>query len=189
MAALSVEELRAIIAKRTAAFIDQHQNRPGFKAPPPQLIEAMIDTETGGTLDPGFVDPVSGALGLGNITTDGYEWGIYKASHPDAKESDLLKPDVNIDVMIEGLSARQDEGMQTRDMGGLGSYADWYMAGAGYLGGANEAGFSDAIDGYGTSGAEYVRRLRLYINRIWGPETAKQIDLLQPGAAVATDDD
>lgn len=189
MAALTVEELRAIIAERVKKAIERGQNRPGDKVPPPQLLEAMIDLETGGNLDPAFVDPASGAIGLGNIMPDGLEWGIYKANHPDAKESDLTDPAVNIDVMIDGLSYRQYLGQQEKDAGGMGAYADWYMTAAGYLGGANNAGFNTKADAYGTTGESYVRRVRAYITRVWSAETAREIDLLQPGAAVAAGGD
>lgn len=189
MTALSIEELRAVIAKRVAAYVDQHQNQPGYKVPPPQIVEALIDLETGGTYDPGFVDPSSGALGLGNITLEGTEWGLWKAIHPDAQPDDLLNADTNVDVVINGLSARQSSGQIERDAGGTGSYADWYMAAAGYFGGANEAGFNTSADSYGTTGQDYVRRLRAYITRVWSAETARDIDLLQPGAAVAAGGD
>ena len=189
MATLTVEELRAIIAERVKKAIERGQNRPGEKVPPPQILEAMIDLETGGTLDPAFVDPISGAIGLGNIMPDGLEWGVYKANQPDAKESDLTDPAVNIDVMIDGLSYRQYLGQQEKDAGGMGAYADWYMASAGYLGGANNAGFNTKADAYGTTGQDYVRRLRAYITRVWSAETARKIDLLQPGAAVAAGGD
>jgi len=92
---------------------------------------------------------------------------------------------VNIDVMIAGLAARHASGVEDRDRGGNGAQQDWYMTAAGYLGGADNDGFNGAEDSLGTSGTDYVRRVRLYIMRTWGPETASEIDLLEPGAAKA----
>lgn len=189
MTAMSVTDFRSVVTKRLQAYIDAHQNQPGYKAPPPEIIEGMVNLESG--FDPDLVDPSSGAIGLGQIiaSENGYEWGVYKASHPNAKPEDLKDPATNIDVMIEGLSARQAEGELGRDQGGPGAYEDWFMASAGYLGGADESGFNGLADSYGTTGSSYVRRVRDYIVQTWGEQTAKDIDLLQRGAAVAAGDD
>ena len=92
MASMGTEEFRKLLADRLEKFIKRTPDRDQYPVPPPQIIEAMVDVETGGTFDPDFVDPNSGAIGLGNIMLDGLEWGVYKANHPDAKESDLTDP-------------------------------------------------------------------------------------------------
>ena len=186
MAALTLSQFRSMLGSVLDAYNGRIQ--PGYDVPPGQLIEAQVDLETGGTFDPGYIDPFSGAVGLGQIMPGGLEWGVYKANHPEAKASDLTDPMVNLDVMVEGMSYRQAIGEAEQREGGTGAYADWFMASAGYLGGANNAGFNTRPDAYGTTGESYVRRVRQYINRVYGASTATSIDLLSKGSAVAVDD-
>lgn len=189
MAALSTADLRTLISARLSAYVDAHQNQPGYKAPPEQLIESMVMLETGGVPDPAFTDPMSGAIGLGQITLDGSEWSDWRANHPDADASKLTDGAYNLDVMIAGLAQRQSDGDLLQNQGETGAYADWYMAAAGYLGGASEDGFNGQPDAYGTTGQDYIRRVRAYIVATWDQQTADDIDGLYKGAAVAAGGD
>lgn len=189
MASMGTEEFRKLLADRLEKFIKRTPDREQYPVPPPQIIEAMVDVETGGTFDPDFVDPNSGAIGLGNITVDGLEWGVYKANHPDAKESDLTDPAVNLDVMIEGMSYRAHLGKKEGEIGSLGLYEDWYLAAGGYLGGLTNDGEERGPDAYGTTWRDYVRRVRGYITRVWSAETARDVDIITPKAAVAAGGD
>lgn len=179
----AASDWREKIAERTEEWVNLHQGRPGYDIVPPHIVEGIINVESGG--DPNAYNAGSGAAGLGQITEGGLEWGAYLRDHPDAKFSSVSDPDVNIDVMIAGLSARHASGVTDRLQGGNGAQQDWYMTAAGYLGGADNDGFNGASDSLGTSGPEYVRRVRLYIMRTWGTDTASEIDSLEPGAAKA----
>lgn len=175
MSAMTRAELRTLIAERLVNY-----GGPELKdTPPPQLVEAMVDVETGGNLDPAFVDPVSGARGLGNITLEGQEWGWVQSDPEfrarwgnDVSDRRLGNAAFNLDVMIYGLNRRQEMG---------GAYTDWYMTSAGYLGGATTSGFNAEKDGYGTTGQQYVKLVQDRIADNWSESYVLGIDALQPG--------
>ena len=176
MTTLSQDELRAIIGRS----VERYRSTPG-DAPPPQLIEAMIGLETGDTNDYGLVQPQSGAIGLGQIMTSGMEWDLalrspeFRARWGDVSPSRLVDPEFNVDVMVNGMNARQEMG---------GALTDWYMAAASYLGGATTDGFNEAEDTLGTSGREYVLGVQTRISDNWGKSYTTGIDALQPGAVI-----
>jgi hypothetical protein len=182
MTAMAIEDFRKLLGERLNAWTDTHQNQPGYRVPPPQIIEGMVNLES--SFDPELVQPGSGAIGLGQITTGGLEWGIYQADHPGADPNKLTDPATNLDVMIEGLSYRQAQGEQQN-----GAWQDWYLAAGGYLGGLNNDGTDNGPDGLGTTWQDYVRRVRTYIGATWGNQAAIDVDLLQPKAAVAAGSD
>lgn len=176
MATLSQDELRTMIART----VERYRSTPG-DAPPPQLIEAMVGLETGDTNDYTLVQPQSGAIGLGQIMTSGLEWDLairspeFRARWGDVSSSRLVDPEFNLDVMVNGVNARQEMG---------GALTDWYMTSASYLGGATVNGFNNESDSLGTSGREYVAGVQTRITRNWGASYTMGIDRLQPGAVI-----
>lgn len=160
----------------------QYRNTPG-DAPPPQLVEAMVNLETGGTFDPALVDP-SGATGLGQVMTNGAEYAAFmadpvmRAKYPGGPN--LLDGYQNLEVMVYGLNMRQELG---------GALSDWFMAAASYLGGADTSGFNGNADSYGTDGRAYALNVRDYIVNTWGMEAADVIDYAQPGAVMGLTND
>lgn len=154
-----------------------------YGAPPEPIAEGIIAVETGETFDPTTYEPSSGAIGLGQITTTGMEWAEWKKLHPDADPSQLNDPQYNMDVMYYGLYVRhryaEDDAFAGRPAAGR----DWYMTAAQYLGGADESGFNDAADAYGTTGRSYVRAVYDYIKSVFGEKTAQDIDHMQAGTA------
>lgn len=176
MANLTREELRGYIDEAVARYRATPDD-----APPPQLIEAMVDLETGGTFEYDTVDPLSGAAGLGQIMVEGQEWYWFvsdpdvKARWGDVSASRLADPAFNLDVMVYGMNRRQEQG---------GALTDWYMASASYLGGATVKGFNEKKDSYGTNGREYVAGVQERIAKQWGSSYVMGIDALQPGAVI-----
>ena len=182
---MDIEEFRDTL-EYTLGAVNDELNSMGYDPVPPQLIEAQVNLETGGTFDPGLVHPSSGATGLGQIMTGGLEYGHYRdAVDPTITPDRLTDPETNLRVMIHGMAYRKELGEQEREAGGTGAWADWMMAAAGYLGGANNAGFNTAADSNGTTGMDYVRTLQRYIRGVWGDKAADDIDVLGEGAAVA----
>lgn len=173
----------------TLGAVNDDLNQMGFEPVPPQILEAQVDLETGGTFNTELVSP-AGAVGLGQITPDGLEYGWYKQNiDPNVTPDQLTNPETNLRIMAYGMAYRKKLGEDERAAGGTGAWSDWYMAAAGYLGGANNAGFNTKADYYGTTGEDYVRRVRSYITNVWGAAIARDIDLLGPGAAEIDGDD
>ena len=188
MASMTLAEFRDTLTYQLGAMNDQLNNL-GLDTIPPQLIEAQVNLETGGTFDPELRHP-GGAIGLGQIMPNGYEFGAYRQEvDPNIEASDLTNPVVNLNVMTYGMAKRKASGETERKAGGIGAYADWFMAAAGYLGGANNAGFNTAADSNGTTGELYVRTLEKYIRRVWGNDAADDIDDLGEGAVLVSGGD
>lgn len=156
----------------------QYRDTPG-DAPPPQVIEAMVNLETGGTFDPSIVHPSSGAIGLGQVMKTGMEYGAFvndpamKAKYPNGP--DLFDGYQNLEVMVYGMNMRQELG---------GALSDWFMASASYLGGADTSGFNTSVDAQGTSGRAYAQQVMRYVHDTWSMHTLRHIDNLQPGAVM-----
>lgn len=186
---MNLTEFRSTL-EYTLGAVNDDLNAMGFDPVPPQLIEAQVNLETGGTFDETLVDPYSGAVGLGQITEGGLEYGWYKQNiDPTVEPSDLTNPVTNLRIASYGMAYRKELGEIEKEAGGMGAWADWFMAAAGYLGGANNAGFNTKADAYGTRGEDYVRRVRQYIQQTWGAKAAEDIDLLGEGAAEIQGDD
>jgi hypothetical protein len=184
MVQLSRDQFRDLLAERLGATNDALEQLDWDQIPP-QLIEAQVDLETGGTFDTELRSP-AGAIGLGQIVPGGLEYGVYKDNvRSDLTPDMLTDPGINLDVMLYGMAYRKELGENVREAGGYGgAWADWFMAAAGYLGGASNQGFNGASDSYGTDGTDYVRILRQKIQSRWGKDVADKIDSLGRGAAV-----
>lgn len=164
-----------------SSIVQQYRQTPG-DAPPPQLVEAMVNLESG--FDARLIQPESGAIGLGQVMTNGMEWQAFvndpvmQARYPGAKDDPtgfLLNGANNLEVMIYGLNMRQEMG---------GALQDWYMTAASYLGGATVDGFNGEADALGTNGQAYVMRVQEYIADTWGMDTLETIDRANPGAVM-----
>jgi hypothetical protein len=185
MASISREELALIVADKTALY----RATPG-DAPPPQLVEALIELESesdGATFRTDLVDASSNAQGLGQIIVGRADWGyaaadpIFKQQYGTPEASRLLDPEYNVAMVVSALNARQELGIAKQ-----GAYRDWYMAAAGYFGGADNDGFiAGADDVYDTTGPSYLRGVFDRVTDKWGIELAVGIDALQPGTGVS----
>lgn len=135
---------------------------------PPEIVESLINLETGGTWNPNLVNPSSGATGLGQFLPDGsQELAWYEElSDNDITRDDLTNPRTSINLVAFGLGARMSQ---------VGSES-WYDAGMAYFGCLGPDGKIDRSRSDGnTSCQQYGQTLYDYIEKWYGKNTAEDI--------------
>src|SRR5215204_5411187 len=97
-------------------------------APPWQVIEGMVDLESGG--NPNNVTAVGNgdvAVGLGQITSRGLEYDLYRKRFPNGP-TDLTDPQTNMRIMVLGLDHRQEMGVTAQSQGKPHALTNWFVA-------------------------------------------------------------
>lgn len=166
---------RPLIKQETARYADT----PGG-APPWQVVEGLVNLESGG--DPNNVtDAGNGdvAVGLGQITTRGYEYDLYRKRFPNGP-IDLTDPQTNMRITVMGLDAREEQGIRAAEAGQPHALSNWFVAAAAYFGAATNEGVNNATDRLGTSGPNYVSRIQTYMRDVLRL-TPTQIDAIGAG--------
>ncbi len=161
MTAYTAAQWRPMLRQETARYA----NTPGG-APPWQIAEGMIDLESGG--DPSNVTDVGNgdvAVGLGQITTRGLEYDLYRKRFPNGP-TDLTDPQTNLRVMILGLDSRQEMGVEAAKHNQPHALSNWLVTAAAYFGAGSNEGINTKSDRFGTTGDTYVAHITAYMRDV-----------------------
>ena len=168
-------------------LVKRYGTTPGG-APPGEIVEAMVQAESGGDITARNQD---GGLGLGLIDPDSDAWAWYLedrslvAQYGTDPNTVLVNPRANLEILAMELNRRQELGLAAVESGEPGAWADWYAAALGHWGYTDNTGMRVSGTDYDAQN-DYLEIIA-YVTQQWGDERNIAIDKQNPGAMAHKD--
>jgi len=161
-------------------LVKRYGTTPGG-APPGEIVEAMVQAESGGDITARNQD---GGLGLGLIDPDSDAWAWYLedrslvAQYGTDPNTVLVNPRANLEILAMELNRRQELGLAAVESGEPGAWQDWMVAAMGHWGHIDNAGKNGQN---GANAAADYGEITKYAIENFGADRVTAIDAENPG--------